>query len=190
MTDTSFETASSTSGTARRPQLARCWLVGGALWLAAGLVFDSEGWRFDLGSVLWLVADLAIALGIVGLMQARPHGASRVGSIALVVALVARVAFAGGEITSLIQGTDESPLIPIGSMLTALSMVAYGVVVVRRNVAVGAGRWAPLTVGLYPFVAMFPVLAATGEPSYLLIGLWGIPMAGVAATLQPKPAAP
>jgi hypothetical protein len=44
--------------------------------------------------------------------------------------------------------------------------------------------WAFLAMGLYPFLVMFPVVAATGEPSMLLIGLWGVPAAviGIALT--------
>jgi len=30
---------------------------------------------------------------------------------------------------------------------------------------------------MYPFVVMFPVLAITGDPSSVLIALWGLPAA-------------
>jgi len=153
------------------------WLAGGALWLAAGLVHDSTGWRFDTSSVLWLTADAFIALGLVALFTLRPHGSSRIGAVALGVALVARGAFAGGEIASLVQGHDDNPLIPLGALLTAVAMTAYGVVVPRRSEIRDNRRWAFLAMGLYPFVAMFPVVALTGEPATVLIALWGAPMA-------------
>jgi hypothetical protein len=189
MTDTTPRLHTSEPGTARRVLFARCWGLGGALWLVAGLLHGEDGWRYDAASVLWLAADVAIAAGLLGLLQLRPHGASRVGAVALFVALAARAAFVGGEVLTLAQGHDDNALIPIASMLTALAMVVYGVVVVRRHLVDGPGRWAPLAVGLFPFLVMFPALGATGgEPSYVLIGLWGIPMALVATTVRARQA--
>lgn len=155
------------------------WLGGGIVWLVAGLVHDDHGWRFDISSLLWLVADALVAAALIALFALRPHGSSRVAVIALVAALVARAAFVAGEIASLAQGHDDNPFIPVGALLTALAMTTYGAVVLRHGDGTGGGRWALLAVGLYPFVAMFPVLAITGEPSSVLIALWGVPTAYV-----------
>ncbi len=40
--------------------------------------------------------------------------------------------------------------------------------------------------GLYPFVAMFPVLAITGEPSAVLIAGWGVPAALIGVATLPR----
>jgi len=194
-------TATSTAMENRSP-LGRlavvAWLVGGLLWLIAGLVHDSTGWRFYTSSVLWLIADAVIAFGMVALFTLRPHGSSRVGTGALAIAVLARIAFASGEIVALVQGHDDNPLIPLGALLTALAMTAYGVVVRRRRVIQGNGNWAFLAMGLYPLVVMFPVVAVTGEPASVLIALWGAPTALVgtacasltAPPLSPAPATP
>ena len=172
-----------TDSTAARTGTA--WITGGAIWLVAGLLYADNGWRFDAAALLWTGADVLIAAGIVGLLILRPHGRSGIGTAALVVALAARVAFAVGEITSIIDGNDEGPLIPLGALLTAVAMTAYGIVVLRRHRDGGPHRWSFLAMGIYPFIAMFPVLAITGEPSYVLIALWGLPAAFIGfATLS------
>lgn len=161
------------------------WIVGGLAWLAAGLLQADVGWRFGTAAVVWFGADLLISAGLVGLLILRPHGRSRIGTAALVVALAARVAFAAGEIASLAAGNDEGPLIPLGALLTAVAMTAYGVTVFRRHRTGGSERWSFLVMGIYPFIAMFPVLAITGEPSPILIAGWGLPAACIGyATLR------
>jgi hypothetical protein len=176
---TSFTLSTSIHDRAPTARLAAmAWSLGGAVWLAAAFVYGS-GWRFDASILLFLVANGLVAAGMIALFALRPHGSSRVGSIALGAALVARAAFVAGEITSFAQGHDDNPFLPIGALLTALAMTTYGVVVLRRGEVRGPGRWAFLAVGLYPFVGMFPVVAITGEPSFVLIALWGVPIASV-----------
>ena len=90
--------------------------------------------------------------------------------MALWVALVARarVRGRGGRVDR--RWARRQPLDPDGACaLTAAAMLTYGTAVVRRRIADGLGRWAPLAMGLYPLVVMFPALAATGEPSSVLI---------------------
>ena len=181
MTDTT--TSPSTGATTAAARTGTAWIAGGSVWLVAGLLHADNGWRFDTSAVLWLLADLLIAAGIVGLFVLRPHGQNRIGTAALVLTLLARVAFAGGEIASIIEGNDEGPLIPLGALLTAVAMTAYGIIVLREHQVGGPGRWSFLVMGIYPFIAMFPILAITGEPSYVLIAGWGLPAALIGFTV-------
>jgi len=177
--------ATSTAANSTATRTGAAWIAGGAAWLVAGLLHADNGWRLDTAALLWFGADLLIAAGIVGLLILRPHGQSGIGTAALVVALAARVAFAVGEIVYIIEGNDEGPLIPLGALLTAVAMTAYGIVVLRRHRTGGPHRWAFLLMGIYPFIAMFPVLAITGEPSSVLIAGWGLPAAFIGfATLS------
>jgi hypothetical protein len=171
------------ASTALARRISTAWIVGGLAWTVAGLLHADTGWRFDAAAGLWLVADLLLFCGLLGLFTLRPHGTSRVGTAALVVALVGRAAFAAGEIVSVIEGNDEGPLIPLGAVLSAVALTAYGVTVLRRT-GPGDGRWSYLVMGLYPFVAMFPALAITGEPSALLIAGWGVPAVLVGAATR------
>ncbi|MGH3087954.1 MAG: hypothetical protein ACRDSJ_11630 [Rubrobacteraceae bacterium] len=60
-------------------------------------------------------------------------------------------------------------------MITAVGMTLVGIAVLRARRWVGWRRFIPLLVGLYPFVAMFPLVFIMSEPSYLSIAVWGIP---------------
>jgi len=170
--------------TSRRTGTA--WLAGGTLWVAAGLLHADGGWRFDTAAIVWIAADVLLAVGLLGLFVLRPHGSSRAGAVALALALAGRVAFMAGEIFSIIDGNDEGPLIPLAAMVTAVSMTVYGIVVLRRDRVTGPAGWAFLAMGLYPFVTMFPVFAITGEPSAVLIAGWGVPAALVGVATMPR----
>ena len=90
------------------------------------------------------------------------------------------------EIVSAITGNDENALLPVGAFATAIGMTLFGIAVLRARTLDTPGRFAPLTVGLFPFVAMFPIVIASGEPSTLAITLWGIPIALLGVALAPK----
>ena len=66
------------------------------------------------------------------------------------------------------------PLPQVGAILNALGMVLVGVAVLRAGIWPGWPRLLPLLTGLYPFLVMFPVLAITGHPPRILIGMWGM----------------
>lgn len=172
----------------RRIVIGSAWLAGAAFWLVAGLVHTDDGWRYDTAAGLWIAADLLILVGLIGLHQLRPHGDSTLGLVALLAAIAARLAFVGGEVTSVIQGHDDNALIPVGATLTAASLTTYGVVVARRRRWIGPHRFAVLVMGAYPVVAMIPLAAATGEPPTYMIAAWGIPAALVGlACLRLRP---
>ncbi len=171
---------------ARSRRTGTAWLAGGTFWLAAGLLHADGGWRFDTAAVVWIAADVLLAVGLLGLFVLRPHGSSRAATVALALALAGRFAFAAGEVFSIVDGNVEGPLIPLAAMVTAVSMTVYGIVVLRRDRVTGPGRWSFVGMGLYPFVAMFPVLAITGEPSAVLIAGWGVPAALIGIATLPR----
>jgi hypothetical protein len=42
----------------------------------------------------------------------------------------------------------------------------------------------PLLCGVYPFAVVFPVFAAVGEPSFLVLSGWGVCWLGLALALR------
>jgi hypothetical protein len=58
-------------------------------------------------------------------------------------------------------------------------MIVGGVAILRAGQWTGALRFAPLAMGAYPFVAMFPVLAITGERPDTMLACWGLTMIAV-----------
>ncbi len=82
-------------------------IAGGLAWTTAGLLHADDGWRFDIAAVVWFAADVALLVGLLGLFVLRPHGNSRLGSAALVLACIARVTFAAANSSPLSMGTTK-----------------------------------------------------------------------------------
>ncbi len=162
------------AGTYRRT--GGLWLAGGVVWLAAGVLGNGlHGWRFDTAEALWIAADLLLLGGLIGLRRLRPHRDSRLGDIGIAVAILGRVVFVAAELISVAQQSDDNAVLPIAALLSGAGMIAYGISVLRAGIWEGPSRLGPLAMGLYPFLVMFPLVAANnGKPSIPAIAAWGI----------------
>ena len=159
------------------------WTVGGAAWIATGLVglsaTDGTG-GFYAAETAWLVVHLLILLGLVGLVRSDAVGDLAWGTTGFTVAIGGRVIFLAAEVASIVVGRDELFVFPPAVILTAVGMVVGGIAVVRAGRWKGALRFAPLAMGTYPFLAIFPILAATGErPPDMILACWGVTMLAI-----------
>lgn len=84
------------------------------------------------------------------------------------------VPLAGG-VSYLIAGIMPLPFAPLGAFLNGLGMILVGYASIKANVWTGWKRYAPLVVGIFPFVFMFPLLILTGARPATMIGFWGFP---------------
>jgi hypothetical protein len=150
--------------------------VGGAGWLAnallAAAISGPNSAAFVITEVLWTIIQLLLLIGVIGLALSGVVS-GWFGGIALGLALLGRVDFVLAEIHSLILGED-SFLLPLGALITAVGMTLVGIAVLRGRRWGGWQRFTPLIVGVYPFVVMFPFIFITGEPSMLAIAGWGL----------------
>ena len=150
--------------------------IGGAGWLVNGVLSlvmsQPSGAAFAISEVFWIVIQSLLLIGVVGLALS---GAAPgwFGGISLGLALLGRADFVAAEIHSLIIG-DDSDLLPLGALITAVGMTLVGVAVLRAKRWGGWQRFTPLLAGIYPFVAMFPFIFITEEPSMLAITGWGL----------------
>lgn len=151
--------------------------MGGAGWLVSGLVLVSLG-RLDaagfvVSQVGWILVQSLLLIGVIGvaLSGAVPGW---FGGVALGMALIGRLDFVAAEVHSLFIG-EESILLPLGALVTAVGMTLVGISALRARRWESWQRYVPLIVGLYPFVAMFPFILVTNEPSRLAIAGWGLP---------------
>ena len=153
---------------------ALLWTTGGIAWLLAGLIASA---RLE---PLWILADVLLLGGRSLLfIDGRRTGTwlpTRPATVGLGIAIGARLAFIVGEILDILSGTDDNAFLAVGAMGTAIGLTMFGIAVARRRSDAGPARLAPLLAGLYPFVAMFPILAITGEPPEIAIALWGVPL--------------
>jgi hypothetical protein len=166
-------------------------LLGGTLWtcvvggfLAFSLATPGRPVAFYTFEVLALIIHILLLIGVLGLGWSGAAGSGWFGKLALGIALVGRMLFVLAEVHLLIIVSDSSPLLPLGALTTALGMLLTGVAVILAGRWHGWQRFAPLLAGLYPFLTMFPFLIITGQPSGVLIGMWGVCWAllGVALT--------
>ncbi len=151
--------------------------LGGAGWLVNGLGFlvmsQPDGSAFVVSQVAWILVQSLLLIGVAGLAFS---GAAPgwFGGVALGLALLGRVDFVVAEVHSLAIG-EESILLPLGALVTAVGMTLVGVAVLRANHWRGWQRYTPLLAGVYPFVAMFPFIFVANEPNMLAIAVWGLP---------------
>jgi hypothetical protein len=150
--------------------------VGGAGWLANALLASAisrpNSAAFIITEVLWTLIQLLLLIGVLGLAFSGVAW-GWFGGIALGLALLGRVDFVLAEIHSLMLGED-SFLLPLGALITAVGMTLVGIAVLRGRRWGGWQRFAPLVVGVYPFVVMFPFIFITDEPNVLAIAGWGL----------------
>ncbi|MGH3087382.1 MAG: hypothetical protein ACRDSJ_08700 [Rubrobacteraceae bacterium] len=163
--------------------------VGGAGWVAIGVVSAFvgriDGAAFVVSELSWLVVQSLLLVGVVGLALS---GAAPgwFGGIALGIALLGRVDFVVAEIHSLAIGED-SILLPLGAMITAVGMTLVGVAVLRARRWEGWRKFTPLVAGVYPFVGMFPFIFIANEPNILAIAVWGLAWLALGYALYSTP---
>lgn len=158
------------------------WMVGGIAWVVtgfAGLGATDGTAGFYRTETAWLAVHLLILGGLVGLVRSGAAGESAWGTRGFGVAIVGRIIFVAGELAALMVGHDDLFLFPVAAVLTGVGMIVGGLAVVRAGRWEGPLRYAPLAMGIYPFVAMFPVLAVTGERPDALLSCWGLLMLAV-----------
>ena len=155
--------------------------LGGLLWfltlmvdVAATDVIHHSAGHFRLWVATLLLMQLLLLVGLLGFARSGAVGAGWLGRIGLGLALLGRAMFVLAEVQLFIEVDDYTPLLTLGAVVTAIGMLLAGVAVLR------AGRWAswrrftPFVAGLYPFIAMFPLFAATGERPTVMVALWGV----------------
>jgi hypothetical protein len=155
--------------------------IGGALWvivLMAAVVAPDAVYGNAAGFRIWegllIVVQALLLAGVVGLAWSGATGGGWLGRIGLGIALVGRASFLVGEVRSLATGTEDGTFLPLGALLTGVGMVLVGIAVLRARRWDDWHRYLPLLAGIYPFVAMFPLIAVMSEPPVLSIALWGI----------------
>lgn len=163
------------------------WIVAGVAWATTGLsgLSAADGSpAFYASEVAWVVVHVLVLVGIVGLLRADLVGRSVWGRGGLRLAAVGRVLFICFELAAIVQGTDELPVFPVAVISTGIGMLVGGVAIARGRRWSGCGRFAPLSVGAYPFLFIVPLFAATGSrPPDAVVAGWGISLVLVGLAL-------
>jgi hypothetical protein len=160
-------------------------LLGGTAWVVTGLAgldaVDGTG-GFYATEAAWIVVHVLVLVGLVGLIRSCPP-AETLSRRGLTVALVGRIGFLVAEIVAMAVADDEIALFPVAALLTAAGMIAGGVGSLRANRWGPWSGFAPLVMGVYPFIAMFPLVAITGERPNISVSLWGLTIIGIGVAM-------
>ena len=162
------------------------WGAGGVAWVANGaLGLDAVAGTggFYVTEAIWIGVHALVLGGLVGLDRLGVTGDSRWGKAGLRLAIFGRIVFLAAEGVAIAVANDEVPLLPLAAVTTGLGMLAAGAAILRAGRLAGWPRYVPITVGGYPFIFMFPVLAVTGERPDLAVTGWGLTFVGVAVAL-------
>ncbi|MEP6625597.1 MAG: hypothetical protein ABJC79_14215 [Acidimicrobiia bacterium] len=165
---------------------AGAWGLAGLGWVTNGLLgLDAADGTtgFYVTEAAWLPVHALVLVGLLGLRRAGVVGESAWGRAGLNLAIAGRVVFLVGEAVAIGLGHDESILFPVAAVSTGIGMLLAGVAVVRAQRWQGWRRLAPLAMGAYPFIFMFPILAVTGARPNLAMSLWGLTFIAIGAAL-------
>jgi hypothetical protein len=134
------------------------------------------------------VIALAYVMLLVTVLALAGSGAVGRGAVARYGLVMAGLGWVLSAAAQLVLQADvdlaEQALFPIATIAIGIGIVGAGVGVVRSGRWRGWRRWVPLRCGLYPFVVVFPVFAAIGEPSFLVLSGWGACWLGLALALR------
>ncbi|MBO0949757.1 hypothetical protein [Fibrella forsythiae] len=130
----------------------------------------------EQGGWIGLISKASMFVGAFSLWKiGEPTGLGKKRSL-LFIPMAGAVAYVLGQWLPL-------PFAPMGAFLNGIGMLLVGIASLRASIWTGWKRYAPLIVGSFPFVFMFPILFISGARPAELIGIWGFPwlLLGLAA---------
>lgn len=136
---------------------------------------------FMIRNDIVILSHLLVLIGVLGFARSGTTGNSWLAKSGLGIALLASIAFIPSEIAIQIRYALGELLLGICAPLQGIGMTLAGIAVLRAGIWQGWQRFTPLLCGLYPFLVLIPIFAATGGPNfwaiagvqvpYLLLGL-------------------
>ena len=163
-----------------------CLIIGALIGLGSGVIqalspAAPSSPAFNVRNDIVILSHLLVLIGVFGFARSGVAGNSWLAKIGLGLALLASFAFIPAEMAIQIRYALGEMLLGICAPLQGIGMVLAGIAVLRTGYWQGWPRFIPLLCGLYPFLVLIPVFAATGGPNfwaiagaqvpYLLLGL-------------------
>lgn len=163
-----------------------CLIIGALLGLGSGILqalapAAPASPAFIVRNNIVILSHLLVLIGVFGFARAGATGNRWLAKIGLGLVLFASLAFIPAEFIIQTRYDLGEMLLGICAPLQGLGMALAGIAVLRAGTWQGWQRFIPLLCGLYPFLVLIPVFAATGGPNfwaiagvqvpYLLLGL-------------------
>lgn len=124
---------------------------------------------------LWTIGQVGILYTLYQLYRLKIYDGRKIKLIGVSIAAIGAMCYIFNYVFGYGLSMNTRILLPLGALLTGIGMTVTGIQVLAGKRWVGMYKFAPLLVGLYPFLVMFPLLIITGHPSLTAIMAWGIP---------------
>lgn len=171
-------------------------ILGALIGLGSGVLqalapADPSSPAFIFRNNTVILSHLLVLIGVLGFARSGVAGNGWLAKIGLGLALFASLAFIPAEFIIQTRYDLGEMLLGICAPLQGLGMTLAGIAVLRVGIWKGWQRFTPLLCGLYPFLVLIPVFAATGGPNFWAIA--GVQvlylLLGIALGREVKPAA-
>lgn len=163
------------------------YFVTPTLYLLELVVWISFPQSYFLNGVLgalWTIGQIGILFTLYQLFTKKFGEGRRIKPLGLSITAVGSICYILNYVLGYWLNLNTKILLPMGALLTGVGMTVTGVEVLITKCWVGIYRFAPLAVGLYPFLVMFPLLIITGHPDLTAIMCWGIPWLMLGITMS------
>ena len=124
---------------------------------------------------LWTIGQVGILWTLYQLYRFEIYNGTRMRVLGVSIAAMGAISYITNYILGYWLSMNTRILLPMGALFTGIGMTVTGIQVIAAKRSMGMNRFAPLIVGLYPFLVMFPLLIITGHPSLTAIMAWGVP---------------
>ncbi len=158
--------------------------VGPLILLITILILDGDRSYNQWLAAGWGVSQTGVLMCLYLIYRNNWTGPSLIGKVILLIPMLGALSYMAGELQILTSASPIKIFLPMGALLSGTGMILCGSFFVKNGLQNGLNRFAALSVGLYPFLVMFPVLMVTGHPSIHLIMLWGAPWLWLGLLLQ------
>lgn len=123
---------------------------------------------------LWTIGQVGIMITLFQIYRNKLTG-EKWSALGLVIAGIGAICYTINYFFGYWLHINTRVFLPLGALLTGIGMTVTGVQILIAKKWTGGMKVAPLLVGLYPFVIMFPLVVITGHPDLNAILGWGIP---------------
>lgn len=159
---------------------AAAGIVGGLLQVSGGIVWSVDRKLpgepdFVLHTSMIGIAYVMLMVTVIGLTRSGAAGQARSARIGLGAAGLGWLLAAVAQFVLQVDfELAVKVLFPVSSVLNGLGMIMAGIGVFRVHAWRGWRRVITLICGLYPFLVIFPVFAASGGPNFLVLSGHGL----------------
>jgi len=144
------------------------------------------GWEPSFGWLMQSVIHVGEMLAVIALALSGAAGSGRSARIGLGAAVLGQAILASAELIWPSRPDFGDVLFAIGPMLTGMGLIAAGIAVLCAKRWTGWRQVTPITLGIYIFVVMIPVLVGSGGPpapaALWTIGGWDVLWALIAVS--------